>query len=112
MVGYPDLAYGPTHAREKGDASLSRADGTIDRRTQRKFPDDATISGVYGLGTGIARLTVADELGRTTATPVDAFGRTLRSQPQLGANPVVTTLWLRPLRPPVTRRAARTAISG
>ena len=34
---------------------------------------------------------MTDELGRTTANHIDAFGRTLRSEQQLGASPVITT---------------------
>jgi RHS repeat-associated protein len=65
----------------------------INRRTQRKFPDNATIQGTYGLGSGIAiaKLTVTDELGRTTANHIDGFGRTVRREQQLGASAVVTT---------------------
>src|SRR5262249_58391131 len=65
----------------------------IDRPTQRKFPDNATILGSYALGTGIAiaKLTITDELGRTTATHIDGFGRVVRTEQQLGASPVVTT---------------------
>jgi RHS repeat-associated protein len=114
--GYESLAKGPTSSQTirvdlsynlrgglatatapyySGDASYatSFAYDAVDRVTQRKHPDNATIQQAYALGTGtaIAAVTVTDELGRTSTAHFDAFGRTVRTEQKLGASPVVTT---------------------
>jgi RHS repeat-associated protein len=82
----------PYYASDAAYTTIFSYDG-IDRRTQRKHPDNSTVQGAYGLGTGnaIAKLTVTDELGRATTTHTDAYGNTVRREQPLGASPVITT---------------------
>jgi RHS repeat-associated protein len=82
----------PYYASDAAYTTTFSYDG-IDRRTQRKHPDNSTIQGAYGLGTGtaIAKLTVTDELARATTTHIDAYGNTIRREQPLGASPVITT---------------------